>query len=156
MNFTIKRAEGKEHNYFPIICDWQYNWWGKTNRNSFQQVERYMENSMCFDKIPQTYIAFLDDIPVGMYQIQMYDLDTRPDLYPWLVNVYVDEQYRGQGICSKLMNHAIETFRNLKIEEVFLYTKHINLYEKYGWEFIGEVETFKEDSPIERLYQYKI
>lgn len=34
--------------------------------------------------------------------------------------------------------------------------KHIGLYEKFGWTFIGEVKTFKKHSPIGRLYKLEI
>lgn len=34
--------------------------------------------------------------------------------------------------------------------------KNIGLYEKFGWKFVEEVKTFKNDSPIERLYKLEI
>lgn len=42
------------------------------------------------------------------------------------------------------------------LPELYLYTKHIGLYEKFGWEFLEEVPTFREDSPVERLYHLNI
>jgi len=37
----------------------------------------------------------------GMYQFTYEDLFVRPDIYPWLANVYIDEEYR-----NKLMERA--------------------------------------------------
>lgn len=92
-----------------------------------------------------------------MYQLSYTDdLDSRPDIYPWLVNVYVDEKYRGQNICRKLMETVNDNARKNNIKELFLYTKHIGLYEKFGWQFVEEVKTFRKDSPIERLYRLEI
>ena len=113
-----------------------------------------MEHMLCDDRIPQTYIAILDQEIVGMYQISMFDLDVRPDLYPWLINVYVDEKQRGKGICAALMRNAIKSFERLGLDEVYLYTRHSGLYEKYGWVFMGEIRTFWKEQPIRRLYQY--
>ncbi len=92
-----------------------------------------------------------------MYQLSMTeDLESRPDIYPWLINVYVEETYRGQHVGRKLMESVNENARKANIKELYLYTKHIGLYEKFGWKFVENVETFKPDSPIERLYKLEI
>ncbi len=54
------------------------------------------------------------------------------------------------------MNTVKENAKNANLTELFLYTKHIGLYEKFGWEFVEKVKTFKDDSPIERLYRLEI
>lgn len=156
MDILIKKIESKDEECFDILCNWQYNWWGIIDNYSYEHVVRYMENSMCSDKIPQTYVAFIDNIPVGMYQIQIHDLDTRPDIYPWLANLYVDEKYRGCGVCKEMIEHAKTVLKSLNIKEIFIYTKHTGLYEKYGWKFLYEVDTFKDYSPKQRLYKYEI
>ena len=46
--------------------------------------------------------------------------------------------------------------KNTDFEELFLYTKHVGLYEKFGWEFICEIDTYKEESRIERLYKLNL
>ena len=54
------------------------------------------------------------------------------------------------------MNTVKENAKELGLTELYLYTKHIGLYEKFGWKFIEEVKTFKDDSPVERLYKLEI
>lgn len=148
----------KEDKYIiDKISKWNYNWWGRRDNNSIEEVKSYIEHSLCENRIPQTFVALEENEPIGMYQFTMSDdLNSRPDIYPWLVNVYVDEKYRDQGICKKLMSTVYENAKSLNLKELYLYTKHIGLYEKYGWEFIEEVNTFRDDSPIERLYKLKI
>ena len=113
---------------------------------------------MCKDnRLPQTFIALIKDEPVRMYQISMSDdLVSRPDIYQWLVNVYVDEKRRGNSICRKLMNTVKENAKSISLNELYLYTKHVGLYEKFGWKFIEKVNTFKDDSSMERLYKLDI
>lgn len=154
----IIRLEDSDNKYFDTICTWNYNWWGKRNNDTYEEVRCTLEHSLCKeDKLPQTFIAVIDEKVVGMYQIAVSDdLYCRPDIYPWLINVYVDEQYRGKGICKKLMETVRENAKTIGIKELYLYTKHIGLYEKFGWQFIEEVRTFREDSPIERLYKLEI
>ena len=154
----IIRLDDNNNDIFNKICEWNYNWWGVRNNNSLEEVKCYFKNSLCKDnRLPQTFIALINDEPVGMYQISMSDdLVSRPDIYPWLVNVYVDEKRRGNGICRELMNTVKENAKNIGLNELYLYTKHVGLYEKFGWNFIEEVNTFKDDSPIERLYKLDI
>lgn len=99
----------------------------------------------------------LDDQPAGMYQIAISDdLESRPDIYPWLINVYVDKNYRGRGVFRTMMQTVRDNAKKIGLDELYLYTKHIGLYEKFGWEFIENVDTFREDIRIQRLYRLTI
>ena len=84
----IIRLESSNNKYFEKICEWNYNWWGKRDNDTFEEVKCTLEHSLCKDnRLPQTYIAIIDDEIVGMYQISMVDdLYSRPDIYHWLIN----------------------------------------------------------------------
>ena len=139
------------------ICQWNYNWWGIRSNCSFEEVECNLEHSLCTRRLPQTFVALVNGEPAGMYQFAMADdLSARPDLYSWLINVYVDEAFRGKNVCRELMNSVRENAKAAGLTELFLYTKHVGLYKKFGWEFVEEVPTFREDSPLERLYHLNI
>lgn len=155
-SIKILKLTNENNKYFNVICDWMYDWWGKADGWSIEKVREYMKNSMCVDRIPQTFIALYNDEVVGMYQLSMNDLDIRPDIYPWLINVYVEYKYRGNGICKKMVEHCINEAKKLNLENLYLYTKHIGLYEKYGFEFIKGINTFKVESQLERLYIFKL
>ncbi len=153
----IIKLEESNNLFFDKICDWYYNWLGIKNNESIEEIKCTFEHSLCKNKLPQTFVALIDGEPAGMYQLSMSDdLNSRPDLYPWLINVYVDEKFRGRNVARELMNTVKENAKKLGLTELYLYTKHIGLYEKFGWKFIEEVETFKDDSPVERLYKLEI
>lgn len=154
----IVRLEESDGEIFKTICKWNYDWWGIRNNNSIEEVESYFKHSLCKkDRLPQTFIGIIDNKVVGMYQIAMTDdLISRPDIYPWLINVYVDKKYRGQGICRELMYTVKENAKKIGLSELYLYTEYKGLYEKFSWEFIEEIKTFKEDAPIQRLYKLNI
>lgn len=153
----IIKLEESNNLFFDKICDWYYNWLGIKNNESIEEIKCTFEHSLCKNKLPQTFVALIDGEPAGMYQLSMSDdLNSRPDLYPWLINVYVDEKFRGRNVARELMNTVKENAKELGLTELYLYTKHIGLYEKFGWKFIEEVKTFKDDSPIERLYKLEI
>ena len=153
----IIKLEESNNLFFDKICDWYYNWLGIKNNESIEEIKCTFEHSLCKNKLPQTFVALIDGDPAGMYQLSMSDdLNSRPDLYPWLINVYVDEKFRGRNVARELMNTVKENAKELGLTELYLYTKHIGLYEKFGWKFIEEVKTFKDDSPVERLYKLEI
>ena len=153
----IIRLEDSKNEIFEKVVDWNYNWWGKPCGKSAEEVRCTMEHSVNTERLPQTFVALLDGVPCGMYQLSMSDdLKGRPDIYPWLINVYVDEKFRGRDICRKLMETVKEKAKNADLKELYLYTHHVGLYEKFGWEFAEDVRTFNEDSPIERLYKMNL
>lgn len=143
----------KNSPYIDVISNWMYEWWGKEDGWSVDKVRFYIKNCISENSVPQTIIALNDDKIVGVCQLLMQDLDSRPDIYPWLANLFVDINYRGQGIAGLLIKKAIERSKINGLKTLYLYTKHINLYEKFGWVFVENVETFKKHSPIEKLYR---
>ncbi|MFY3790176.1 GNAT family N-acetyltransferase [Ureibacillus sp. MALMAid1270] len=153
----IIRLEDDQNFIFEKICEWNYHWWGIRNGMSYEELRCNLQHSLNTVRLPQTYVALIGEEPAGMYQLSMSeDLNSRPDLYPWLINVYVDEKIRGKNVCRELMNTVNENAKKANLNELFLYTKHVGLYEKFGWEFVEEVKTFREESPIERLYRLEI
>lgn len=155
---TIERLEKAEGEAFEKICLWCHKWWGVRDGLTLEQVRYNMRHSLGTGKqLPQTFIARRNGKTVGMYQLSMSDdLQSRPDLYPWLINVYVDEDERGKGVCRAMMKTVAENAKGAGLDHLHLYTKHIGLYEKFGWEFIETAPTFRADSPVERVYMLKI
>ena len=58
----------------------------------------------------------------------------------------------GEETARKLGENA----RAAGLTELYLYTTHAGLYEKFGWTFLEEVDTFREESPKERLYRLSL
>jgi len=154
----IKRLESENCEVFDKIVEWNYAWWGEKSGLSYDAVRCQMAHSLrTGDKLPQTFVALDGDKPVGMYQLSMVDdLVGRPDIYPWLINVYVDISERGKNICRYLMETVFDNAKRAGIKELFLYTSHVGLYEKFGWEFVEFVDVFRKNAPKERLYKLKI
>jgi GNAT superfamily N-acetyltransferase len=154
----IIRLETASGEIFDKVVEWNYNWWGKKTGKTLEQVNYLFSHMVCTGgRLPQTFVALIDGTAVGMYQLSMTDdLFGRPDIYPWLINVYVDEAFRGRNICRELMLTVPEMAKKAGIEELFLYTSHVGLYEKFGWELVEMVKTFDEHSPLERLYKLEI
>ena len=157
MSFKIKQLVEISEETLNTITIWMYNWWGIKDGYSFDGVKCFMEHSLQKDRLPQTYGLFVNNKIIGMFQLTYEDLNVRPDIYPWLANVYIDEKYRSKGYGRKLLESIKDIAKNkLNFNELYLYTKHTDLYEKSGWKYISEIDTFKEESRIERLYKLEL
>lgn len=154
MNLELKQLIDIDDNTLNIITTWMYNWWGKKDGFSYDGVKCFMKHSLLKDRLPQTYGLFLNNTIIGMFQLTYEDLNVRPDIYPWLANVYIDKQYREKGY-SKILLKSIKDIasKTTNFSTLFLYTKHVGLYEKFGWEFVSKIDTYIEESRIERLYK---
>lgn len=120
MNIKIVLLEKKDTIYITKICNWFYLWWGKDEGFSMEKMNIYILNSLCEDRIPQTYILLSGEKLVGVYQLSIMDIDVRPDIYPWLINVYIDKSYRGKGYFNELMISVKENCKKRVLSE-FLY-----------------------------------
>lgn len=138
------------------IIDWMQEWWKNEcyDDRTREEIECEIVHSFQSNRLPQTYGLFLNNEIVGMYQFSYSDLSTRPDIYPWLCNVYIDEKYRSRGYGKVLMNSVQENARkNLNFGEIYLFTKHVDFYEKFGWKYTGNIETFSCFPRVQRLYR---
>ncbi len=138
------------------ITGWMYGWWGEAEGYAYDAVHSYMAHSLNVERLPQTYGLYLGDELIGMYQFTYEDLFARPDIYPWLANVYIEPPYRGKGYGGYLLRSVKENAgANLRENELFLFTSHGGLYEKYGWQYAGETDTFLEPHR-QRLYRLEL
>lgn len=56
-------------------------------------------------------------------------------LTPWIGFVYTFPQYRGHRYMGKLFQEIEKLAKAEKVQEIFISTNHVGLYEKYGCEF---------------------
>ncbi len=90
----------------------------------------------CFKGNYISYVYTLNSQLVG-YIIQTLTLDESN-----ILNVCVDNKYRGNGIASQLMNKALEYCRSNDFKSIFLEVRASNkialhLYEKFGFVEVG-------------------
>ena len=60
---------------------------------------------------------------------------------PFIGFVFVDERYRGNRISERMINSVIAYAVKLGFEKVYIMSGERGLYEKYGFEKIGDFET---------------
>lgn len=109
-------------------------------------------NNKTFDNEAVTVIAIDNHELVGFYQIKAHDNDNT-NLSPWLTNVYIVPEKRKNGYSRKLLETIPSVLKDLGYNIIFLHTKLINYYEKFGWEILCP---FEQNDGIKRnIYIFK-
>ena len=91
--------------------------------------------------IPSIFIALSEGQFVGSAALVQNDMDTKPDLSPWLAAVYVKEAFRHQGIATKLIARCEAEAVRSNADTWYLYTEFTSkLYEKLGWRHLERCE----------------
>lgn len=135
------------------VCDAMLSWWGTREGYSREKMLTYLKHLACGGPgLPQFYILVEQERTVGAFQLSMSDIDVRPDLYPWLTNVYVEADSRGRGYLNGIMQTVKAVMERLGLPRIYLYTYHNGLYERYGFRLITEFQTFITPDDIQRLY----
>ncbi|MBD2559971.1 MULTISPECIES: GNAT family N-acetyltransferase [Nostoc] len=132
-NLVIKVAELPEE--FPAI---------QAIRRAVFQEEQKVAPALEFDgkdQISEHLIAYLDKEAIGTARIRYLDDKTAK-----IERLAVLSTARGQGIGTKIMEHALQVIANKNIPEVVIHAQEYvkNLYKKL--DFVEEGEIFEEAS----------
>ena len=125
--------------HIESLAHWHHSEWSHFNpkENITQRITRmqtYLDDSF----IPSTYIAFDEEL-LGSAAIVKNDMDTKPELSPWLASVYVNAEKRNKGIGTKLVTHLMQQARLNNIDNLYLLTPdHKKFYQRLGWQIIGD------------------
>ena len=102
--------------------------------------------------VPQWYVILEAEgrIAAG-YGVIENDFHERKDLKPNLCALYVEKDWRGQGMARYLLNRVREDMAAMGVERLYLVTDHREFYEKCGWSFLAMVRG--DDGAMERMYE---
>jgi N-acetylglutamate synthase-like GNAT family acetyltransferase len=90
---------------------------------------------------PHVLIAEQGGAVVGTASILAGDMETRPELDPWLGCVYVRPEWRGRGIGAGLTRRVEMLAESLGIRTLHLFTSdRASMYRKLGWSMVEETE----------------
>lgn len=86
----------------------------------------------------ETFVLFEGDQPVGTAGLMRTDLETRPDLTPWLGGLFVEPASRGRGYGAALVRRVEAFARAASVPVLWLYTLNAEpFYLRLGWQRSG-------------------
>lgn len=143
--------------YYPqhlqILAGWHQNQWGYLNPGETltMRIER-MQSYLNPDAIPSMWIAIENDELLGSAAIDACDMDTRPNLTPWLASVFVKPEHRRRGVAQRLVERVIAEAAALKQQHLYLFTPdQENYYRDLGAELISREEYHCEQVSVMRF-----
>jgi len=116
----------------PFIHEYLSNkaYWAKGR--SMDLVKKSIENSMCFG------VFTSDDKQIGFARIT-----TDYVVFAWLMDAFIDEEYRGKGLGKYLIETIVNHSELKNVNGIGLRTNDAHrLYEQFGFEGIPNPETW--------------
>lgn len=150
----IYNIKEKQEFLFEVSELTQKEWGSKTSSEEELKAKINKKISKIIDNLDNPLycklVLFDDNILIGFISIFPSDGDDRKDLSPWYATMYVKKQYRGKGY-SRILNYAIlEEAKKRGFKKLYLKTKLINYYEKFGAVFLENL------SNGEKLYYFDL
>ena len=118
----------------PLAARWLWEGFWRAYGCTLAQVEADVAGAVAPRGAPQCFVRMVDGAPVGAASLAVQDLDTRPELSPWLAGVWVQPEWRGQGHGLALIRAAEAACRAGGLPELWLYTMRAEgVYVRAGW-----------------------
>lgn len=135
MSHTIDLL-GHHLDLVPLIARWHWDEWGGDYENtSLDEWTAQLATKTRTDGMPCSWVAFVDDEPVGSVVLELDGVEPRPELTPDLGGLYVLPQHRSNGIGGALVLACEAGARACGVSELYLYTESAEtLYARLGWE----------------------
>lgn len=118
---------------------WQQEWSSDKTAAGLEKQKRSISKMLNRDSLPLLLVAIGQPGLIGTIALFDNDLESRPDLTPWLGGVLVKSEYRGQGFARALVDRAVREAVRLGHQTLYLHTESAGgLYKKLGWQKLGD------------------
>ena len=150
MKYNILKIQ--EHTELKeAAANWFHSKWGVPKEAYLESMEDCIAGK---GAVPQWYVVMDGEEFVGGLGVIENDFHNRKDLTPNVCAVYVEDEYRGQGMAGEMLHFVCEDMKQRGIDTLYLVTDHTSFYERYDWEFLCMVQG--DDEPeMTRMYIHK-
>lgn len=147
--FTILKI--REHQeLLEQAAEWFHQKWKIPKTAYIESMEECCNN---LSPVPEWYIIMQEDTIIAGVGVIENDFHERKDLTPNLCALYVEKEYRQQGIAGHLLTYVCNDFKEKGMDTLYLITDHTSFYERYGWNFLCMVQ--EEGGSQTRMYIHK-
>lgn len=119
-----------------ILACWHHAQWRELHPGeTLAQREAWLRADCGRGGIPTTVIACDGPLLLGSASLVAKDMDSHPELSPWLASVYVETSARRRGLGALLVRRIEEEARRAGVARLWLYTPDQEaFYARLGWE----------------------
>ena len=139
----IKKFSQLTETELNYLIDKHYNHWVKFNPKMQKENTIYKFSKLYTkDELPFG-IALIDDLEniVGFCVFKIENLKKYPEIYPWLSDVMILENFRGKGYGKLLLKYGEEILKELGYKTIYVWTDQApDFYKKLGFIYKQEVE----------------
>ena len=133
------------------VADRIWNEWWRPHGHLFQVVTDFFDELPEARGIPFCLVAHDVGKYVGSVLGLVSDLDERPELSPWVGALWVEPEFRQQGVAGALVKEALNEVFAVGHEVAFLCatTEKRMMYQNQGWRLLeakvgeGELDVFE-------------
>jgi predicted N-acetyltransferase YhbS len=121
--------------FLPTLAQWQHDEWGHLRPGDSAEARSARLQRHCQrDGIPLTVVAHENGELFGSASFARNDMETRPELTPWLSGVFVAPEHRRKGVGAELVRRVMAEAAAQKVPMLYLYTVHSEtFYANLGW-----------------------
>ncbi|MDP2500996.1 GNAT family N-acetyltransferase [Vibrio splendidus] len=119
-------------------CDESSPYWSELERlfqsewSGFKFKDAYKD---CV-QLPPVIVVLRDNVVIGGLAYSHFQEPHQVRDVVWINAVYVDAQWRGQGIASELINRGVKQVSSTVQTQLYVYTNVMELYQGLGWSVV--------------------
>ncbi|WP_430461715.1 GNAT family N-acetyltransferase [Thalassolituus sp. LLYu03] len=121
--------------WLPVIARWHFDEWQALYPNeTLDYFEADLKACLGAQTVPTTWLLMEGDQVLGTTSVLKSDLHTHTHLSPWVANVYIVPECRGQGLGRLLIGAVLKRLKAAGLGTVYLFTEdQTRFYEGLGF-----------------------
>lgn len=123
--------------FIDPLAQWHFAEWSYLHPDyTLDQLRQEMQQYLSAQLVPSMFILLNQQQELlGSASLVAHDLGSRPELSPWLANVFVHPDYRGQGLGRQLVFYVQQQAQRAGIGRLYLFTANqMDFYRGLGWQ----------------------
>jgi predicted N-acetyltransferase YhbS len=137
--------------WLPVLARWHHDQWGPlTGADSLQSYLELLTRASASRTVPSVLVAASDGELLGSANLVGCDLPPRPELSPWLAQLFVTPARRRAGVGVALVRAILERARRCGHARVYLYTSGTlpDYYFRLGWRVVERLEYLRRERTV--------
>ena len=147
----VIRDLGDHLSWLPALAHWRYDQWGPlVGASSFDGYVALLTQAAASRRVPSVLIAVADRQLLGSANLVASDLPPRPELTPWLAQLFVDPTRRRDGVGAALVRAVLQRAQQCGYSRVYLYTSGTlpEYYRRLGWRIVERLAYLERERTV--------